>query len=418
MPIAETMISARWMLWVRPLRKLIVTRLPYRGREFLAAALEEEKKITEIRMWPEDDGEILGNIYLAQVDRVQAFMNCAFVMIDRETSCYMELAEQNMAYQPNQKESKPLKSMSQVIVQVTKEAGRKKNPRVTALFSLKSPHMVLTRGREETGVSKKISPAERERLRALVQTFERPADTQLVLRTNAAGVPDEVLTAEYTGLLNRYKRILHLADTRPVFFLLEKAESGYLAMLREYGKDGIVVRTDLLEVTEELQKENAVLQDETLNRQMQISLYEDNLLPLYKLYRLETILDGACNEKVWLKSGGFLVIQQTDAFVSVDVNSGKYSSKKQPQEIYRKINLEAADELMHQLRLRNLSGMILVDFINMKKSEDQEALLVHLRALAVKDPIETVVIDMTPLGIVEITRKKTRKPLAEQVGIL
>lgn len=412
------MISVRWMLWVRPLRKLIVTRLPYRGRDFFAAALEEEKKITEIRVWPENDGEILGNLYLAQVDRVQAFMNCAFVMIDKETSCYMELAEQDMAYQPNQKEAKPLKSMSQVIVQVTKEAGRKKNPRVTALFSLKSPHMVLTRGREETGVSRKIAPTERERLRTLIQTFERPADTQLVLRTNAAGMPDEVLAAEYTGLLNRYKRILHLADTRPVFSLLEKAESGYLSMLREYGKDSIIVRTDLREVTEEMQKENTVLQGQVSEQQVQVSLYEDNLLPLYKLYRMETLLDGACNEKVWLKSGGFLVIQQTDAFVSVDVNSGKYSSKKQPQEIYRKINLEAADELMRQLRLRNLSGMILVDFINMKKSEDQEALLMHLRALAAKDPIETVVIDMTPLGIVEITRKKTRKPLAEQVGIL
>ena len=112
------------------------------------------------------------------------------------------------------------------------------------------------------------------------------------------------------------------------------------------------------------------------------------------------------------------MIQQTDAFVAVDVNSGKYSSKKQPQEIYKKINLEAADALVRQLRLRNLSGMILVDFINMKKQEDQEELFAHLRTLAANDPIETMVIDITPLGIVEITRKKTRKPLAEQIGIL
>ena len=127
------MISVRWMPWVGPLRKLIVTKLPYKGQKFLAAALEEEKKITEIRMWPENGDEILGNIYLAQVDRVQDFMNCAFVMIDKSTSCYMELAEQELAYQPNQKSAKTLKSMSQLAVQVTKEAGRKKNPRVTAL---------------------------------------------------------------------------------------------------------------------------------------------------------------------------------------------------------------------------------------------------------------------------------------------
>ncbi len=396
-------------------------------------------------MWPENGDEILGNIYLAQVDRVQAFMNCAFVMIDKDTSCYMELAEQDLAYQPNQKEAKALKSMSQLAVQVTKEAGRKKNPRVTALFSLHSAHMVLTRGKEETGISRKLPQPERDRLRTLVQSFERPADTQLIIRTNAAGVPDKVLAAEYERLLERYKHILHMADTRPVFSVLEKAESGYMAMLKEYAKDGIVLRTDCRDIADEVQGAEDIcpVSDEKAEKRkpaethltnscekaesgkeslfykkVQVSLYEDALLPLYKLYRLEKVLDEACSEKVWLKSGGFLVIQQTDAFVSVDVNSGKYSSKKQPQEIYRKMNLEAADALMHQLRLRNLSGMILVDFINMKKPEDQEELLAQLHILAAKDPIETVVIDMTPLGIVEITRKKTRKPLAEQVGIL
>ena len=149
-----------------------------------------------------------------------------------------------------------------------------------------------------------------------------------------------------------------------------------------------------------------------------ISVYEDSMLPLHKLYRLETILSEALQEKVWLKSGGFLVIQQTDAFVAIDVNSGKYSSKKQPQEIYKKINLEAAEEIVHQLRLRNLSGMILVDFINMKKEEDQKELLDTLAQLSVSDPTELTVIDMTALGIVEMTRKKTRKPLAEQLRVL
>ncbi|MEI3245533.1 MAG: hypothetical protein V8S26_05225 [Lachnospiraceae bacterium] len=114
------------MPWVRPLRKLIVTKLPYKGQKFLAAALEEEKKITEIRMWPETSQEILDNIYLAQVDRVQSFMNCAFAMIDKETSCYMELLEAGLAYQPNQEENKPLKSMSQLVVQVTREAVERK----------------------------------------------------------------------------------------------------------------------------------------------------------------------------------------------------------------------------------------------------------------------------------------------------
>ena len=108
-----------------------------------------------------------------------------------------------------------------------------------------------------------------------------------------------------------------------------------------------------------------------------VSFYQDGLLPLYKLYRLEHGVQEALQEKIWLRSGGFLVMQQTEAFVSVDVNSGKNSSKKQPEEFYRKLNKEAAAEIARQIRLRNLYGIILIDFINMKASESREELL-HL----------------------------------------
>ena len=105
-----------------------------------------------------------------------------------------------------------------------------------------------------------------------------------------------------------------------------------------------------------------------------LTLYQDKLLPLYKLYNLEGAIDEICNEKIWLKSGGFLVIQQTEAFVSMDVNSGKYTGKKKAEETYRKINLEAAAEIARQLRLRNLSGIILIDFINMQNPDHQDEL--------------------------------------------
>ena len=227
---------------------------------------------------------------------------------------------------------------------------------------------------------------------------------------------DEQLLAEYEGLRERYLHILHLADTRPVFSVLERAESGCLGMLRELSDRSVTVRTDLPDIVQEIS--DAFLRGILSEAEVEISVYEDALLPLHKLYRLETILADSLQEKVWLKSGGFLVIQQTDAFVAIDVNSGKYSSKKQPQEIYKKINMEAAEVIVHQLRLRNLSGMILVDFINMKKEEDQEELLARLSGLAVQDPAELTVIDMTALGIVEMTRKKARKPLAEQLRVL
>ena len=146
----------------------------------------------------------------------------------------------------------------------------------------------------------------------------------------------------------------------------------------------------------------------------EIQYYQDKLLPLYKLYSLETGLQQALSEKVWLKSGGFLIIQQTEAFVVIDVNSGKNASKKQAETEYKKINLEAASEIARQLRLRNLSGSILIDFINMKQYEDQTELLSVMKHLVKTDRVQTTVVDVTGLGIMELTRKKAEKSLAEQ----
>ena len=146
-----------------------------------------------------------------------------------------------------------------------------------------------------------------------------------------------------------------------------------------------------------------------------VSFYQDGLLPLYKLYRLEHGVQEALQEKIWLRSGGFLVMQQTEAFVSVDVNSGKNSSKKQPEEFYRKLNKEAAAEIARQIRLRNLYGIILIDFINMKASESREELLHLMREYVKTDPTKTIVVDVTALGIMELTRQKEKKSLQEQL---
>ena len=146
----------------------------------------------------------------------------------------------------------------------------------------------------------------------------------------------------------------------------------------------------------------------------EVQLYQDQLLPLYKLYSLESGLNQALSEKVWLKSGGFLIIQQTEAFVVIDVNSGKNSSKKNASEEYKKINIEAAKEIARQIRLRNLSGSILIDFINMHQYEDKTELLSVMKHLVKQDRIQTTVVDVTGLGIMELTRKKVEKSLSEQ----
>ena len=136
---------------------------------------------------------------------------------------------------------------------------------------------------------------------------------------------------------------------------------------------------------------------------------------MYKLHRLETSLEEIRHEKVWLKSGGFLVIQQTEAFVSIDVNSGKFTGRKKMQETYRKINLEAAGEIARQLQLRNLSGLILIDFINMENPDHQDELFHVLQKHLRRDPVKAKAVDITPLHILEMTRKKVRKPVIEEL---
>nr|MCR5282344.1 ribonuclease E/G [Lachnospiraceae bacterium] len=145
-----------------------------------------------------------------------------------------------------------------------------------------------------------------------------------------------------------------------------------------------------------------------------VRLWEDDTIPLKLRYKIGSAMEQALQKKVWLKSGAFLVIEPTEALTVIDVNSGKAQSRRfVPENFHLKINLEAAEEIARQLRLRNLSGMILVDFINMDQEESRQALVHEMRRLLLKDPNGANLVDITALGLVEITRKKTMPPLSE-----
>ena len=147
-----------------------------------------------------------------------------------------------------------------------------------------------------------------------------------------------------------------------------------------------------------------------------LEFYEDSNYPLEKLAGIKTKLDKALSKRVWLKSGGNLVIEPTEALTVIDVNTGKaIEGKRNKETTFFKVNCEAAKEAARQIRLRNLSGIIIIDFINMKNSDNNLALLHSLREWTADDPVTTKVIDMTPLGLVEITRKKIHMPLSEQL---
>ena len=146
-----------------------------------------------------------------------------------------------------------------------------------------------------------------------------------------------------------------------------------------------------------------------------LHFYRDAQYPLASLYSLKSQLEQALSERVWLKSGANLIIQATEALTVIDVNTGKNIARKEPEEQFLSVNLEAAAEIARQLRLRNISGIIIVDFVNLKYKEARKKLLQEFSGMLALDPVQTTLIDMTPLGLVEITRKKIQKSLAESV---
>lgn len=391
-------------------KKLIITSFEYHHTQCMVIALEEDGKITGIQLKSPDNIGLLGNIYVGKVQKVVPHIRAAFIDIAPNCPCYYPIEQNEIPCFTSLKKDNQIKAGDELLVQVKTEAIKSKIPTVTSNLNLTGKYFVLTTGIGGIGLSGKLDASDKERLRNWVLPYKRD-NCGIIIRTNAREVEEAVLLNELKSLFRRLDKISHAGKTRTCYSLIEAAQPEYVHMLENGTLDDVV--TDDRSVFEYLHTYLNDFQPEDVGK---LRLYEDTMLPLYKLYSLETILDQATREKVWLKSGGFLMIQQTEAFVAIDVNSGKYKGKKNAQETYRTINLEAAKEIAVQLRLRNLSGIILIDFINMVQKSHQDELLQMLQKYLNYDSVKAVVVDITALHIVEVTRKKIRKSLSEQIA--
>ena len=380
------------------------------------AALSEEERIVEIRLESDQEKSILGNIYTGQVENIASNIQAAFVQIEPGKRCYYPLAEaQRAVFSAGRKGSGPLRPGDELLVQVSRDAMKGKLPALTSNLNFTGRYLVLTTGDKKFGLSSKLAQEDRHRLSGwLKEEAERPdKEFGIIVRTNAADASKEEILKELEWLKGRYHKAVVQGRNRTCFSLVLETEPFYVAAVRDaYGRDLDEIITDVPEIREMIL---GYLEEISPELKEKLRFYQDKLLPLYKLYRVETALDAIQKEKVWLNSGGFLVIQQTEAFVSIDVNSGKYTGKKKMEETFRKINLEAAAEIGRQLRLRNLSGIILIDFINMENPDHRDELFHVLQKLLRKDPIKSRAIDITPLHILEMTRKKVRRPVIEDI---
>lgn len=380
------------------------------------AALSEEERIVEIRLESDQEKSILGNIYTGQVENIASNIQAAFVQIEPGKRCYYSLAEaQRAVFSAGRKGNGPLRPGDELLVQVSRDAMKGKLPALTSNLNFTGRYLVLTTGDKKFGLSSKLALEDRHRLSGwLKEEAERPdKEFGIIVRTNAADASKEEILKELEWLKGRCHKAVVQGRNRTCFSLVLETEPFYVAAVRDaYGRDLDEIVTDVPEIREMIL---GYLEEISPELKEKLRFYQDKLLPLYKLYRMETALDAIQKEKVWLNSGGFLVIQQTEAFVSIDVNSGKYTGKKKMEETFRKINLEAAAEIGRQLRLRNLSGIILIDFINMENPDHRDELFHVLQKLLRKDPVKSRAIDITPLHILEMTRKKVRRPVIEDI---
>ena len=404
--------------------KLIFTRY----REKLGVFLFIKEKLT-VAVFPEDSQ--VGGIYIAKVKSIVPNINACFVELQPGSICFLPMKDTQFPFLLNRAYDGRILEGDELPVQIVRDAQKTKQPSVTAHISLSDDYFALTLGSPKVGFSNKLSREQKatlaERLTeagiieegCLVQNHVLPGmpSVGLILRTKAAELTESAaeLTAEYFGhFWDECMTFFHTAAHRTCFSCLKKTDAvdGMMTGLLS----GLVAAEEFSELlTDDPQIYDRLR--EYLAKHMpekKLRLYEDSLLSLSKLYSLESRVREGLEERVWLKSGGYLVIQPTEALTVIDVNSGKFEGRKAAMAL--KLNLEASAEIARQLRLRNLSGIIIVDFINMEEEESRTEVVSCLRRHVGQDKVKTVVVDMTPLGLVEITRKRITRPLKETLG--
>lgn len=398
-------------------------------QNFIVSALyDENRKMIEVFLSSPEEESILGNLYIGRVENVVKNLNAAFIRISPDQICYYSMDEyKNPLFTKKISQKKPLVEGEELVVQVSREALKTKDPAVTTNLNFTGKYAVLTTENQSIGVSSKLSKTERERLKQLAEDIEHP-DFGLILRTNAASASDEEILTEIESLVAEWKTLKETARHQTCYTCLKKEPPAYLKELVNLptaSVDELIVDDrmlfeqlcDMHGVTKaDLWTKGSVsvpIDEVKISETLTLRYYHDSLLSLSALYSVKSSLENALAEKVWLKSGAYLIIQPTEALTVIDVNTGKNVAKKDMQENFLKINKEAAVEIAHQLRLRNISGIIVVDFMNLASKEAEAELMSTFRAELKKDPIPTQLIDMTKLGLVEVTRKKVRKSLEE-----
>lgn len=382
-------------------KEIITACMPIDGIPSRITVLYEQGQPVECYAEQKEAVSDLGWIYQGKIESIQPGISAAFVRISADRQVYLPLTGR----------WQDLKAGDELPVQIIQEAQKTKLPKATPEWDIAGNYLVLSSVDGGVSFSRRLSGEQKASLQTLAGNWKKDP-YHILFRTRAADASEEELKQEYAQLCQTADSIRQKAATRTCYTVLYHSPVLQERLIRRC-RAGDLSRfmTDDPELA-------AVLVDTCRETGTVCIKYEDTQLPLYRLRNLSALLDRLTQKTVPLSSGGSLVIEQTEAFAVIDVNTGRYTGKRDAAETRMKLNREAAEEAARQIRLRQLSGTILIDFINPENTQEETELMNLLQERFCFDPVYTKTVDFTRLHICEITRKKTRRSLAEQIRLL
>jgi len=379
-------------------------------------ALLEKGKLVEMDIERPLQHRVVGNLYKGIVANVLPGMQAAFVDIGLEKNAFLYVDD---IFTDWDDESPPpargsieklLKAGEEIMVQVIKEPYGSKGARVTGQITIPGRYLVLVPGADYIGVSRRIeSQAERDRLRREVEKL-KPADLGLIVRTVAEGVESKVMEQDLQFLVQLWNRISSRFEQKAAPAILYQD----LSLTCRIARDLFVEEFSsfLIDNEHEYDKVREIVEYISPHLVPKVKYYKEKE-PIFERYGVDVELEKALARQVWLKSGGYLVFDEAEALTVVDVNTGRYIGRRNLADTILKTNLEAAEEIARQVRLRDIGGIIIVDFIDMSIEEHRRKVIDKLNSAIKNDRTKTYVLGLTNLGLVEMTRKKVRQDLSE-----
>ena len=421
--------------------KLVITKLQYNNKTYMClAGINQAHVLEEFLIYPfgaDEEGSsssLVGRIYAGKVENIASNIQAAFVRIRPDLVCFLPLSEgMPLTYTRKQSKRSELCAGDEILVQVVKDAVKTKQPVLSTSFSVAGRFHVLTSDSKAKGVSRKIPQEKASELKELLyQTCEEadviarkeaqleiPAQKNgdqislrpygIILRTQSRDVSSDEIRSDLMNTILTYQRMSVKAPHAAAYTCIYQPETEYIQKVK-----GI----PFSEIEEIVTDQSTVYEDlcrsfPNLKADGRIRLYTDQSYALSALYGLQGAIEELTQKRVWLKSGANIIIEQLETLTFIDVNTAKNVRKQ--SKLNLSVNKEAAAEIARQLHLRNISGMIIIDFINMEGEEENRELIRHLKEELKKDSVTCTFADITKLGLVELTRRKVYKSLKESL---